>query len=209
MKKKSLIVLLLVAFIIFMIYIKLRDKSIYYVNIQDIYDSVEYSYPIRNEIEKKEKLEKFVEFRYEDLRITDLIQMIRENDYIYVDHKKQTIQNALIKADIITLFVGMNEVSYGLSKKHSEDIYNYMDTLLLDIETLLEEIKKYSKEEVFFIGYYYELEKDKVYITYLNEKLEKICKKEGVTYIPNETYLKKNKNIANIQSSVLNKFTFS
>jgi hypothetical protein len=192
-----------------MIYIKLKDKSIYYVNIQDIYDSVEYSYPIRNEIEKKEKLEKFVEFRYEDLRITDLIQMIRENDYIYVDHKKQTIQNALIKADIITLFVGMNEVSYGLSKKYPEDIYNYMDTLLLDIETLLEEIKKYSKEKVFFIGYYYELEKDKGYITYLNEKLEKICKKEGVTYIPNETYLNKNKNIANIQSSVLNKFTFS
>ena len=91
MKKKSIIVLLLVALIIFMIYIKLKDKSIYYVNIQDIYDSVEYSYPIRDEIEKKEKLEKFVEFRYEDLRITDLIQMIRENDYIYVENKKQTI----------------------------------------------------------------------------------------------------------------------
>ena len=209
MKKKSIIVLLLVALIIFMIYIKLRDKSIYYVNIQDIYDSVEYSYPIRDEIEKKEKLEKFVEFRYEDLRITDLIQMIRENDYIYVENKKQTIQNALIKADIITLFVGMNEVSYGLSKKHKEDIYNYMDTLLLDIETLLEEIKKYSKEEVFFIGYYYELEKDKEYIVYLNTKLEKICKKEGITYIPNDVYLKKGKNIANIQASVLNKFTFS
>ena len=135
--------------------------------------------------------------------------MIRENDYIYVENKKQTIQNALIKADIITLFVGMNEVSYGLSKKHKEDIYNYMDTLLLDIETLLEEIKKYSKEEVFFIGYYYELEKDKEYIVYLNTKLEKICKKEGITYIPNDVYLKKGKNIANIQASVLNKFTFS
>lgn len=209
MKKKSIIVLILVAFIIFMIYIKLRDKSVYYVNIQDIYDSIEYSYSIRDEIEQKEKLEKFVEFRYEDLRITDLIQMIRENDYIYVENKKQTIQNALIKADLITLFVGMNEVSYGLSKKHKEDIYNYMDTLLLDIETLLEEIKKYSKEEVFFIGYYYELEKDKEYIAYLNEKLEKLCTKEGVTYVPNDAYLKKGKNIANIQKSVLNKFTFS
>lgn len=209
MKKKSIIVLILVAFIIFMIYIKLRDKSVYYVNIQDIYDSIEYSYSIRDEIEQKEKLEKFVEFRYEDLRITDLIQMIRENDYIYVENKKQTIQNALIKADLITLFVGMNEVSYGLSKKHKEDIYNYMDTLLLDIETLLEEIKKYSKEEVFFIGYYYELEKDKEYIAYLNEKLEKLCIKEGVTYVPNDAYLKKGKNIANIQKSILNKFTFS
>lgn len=209
MKKKSIIVLILVAFIIFMIYVKLRDKSVYYVNIQDIYDSIEYSYSIRDEIEQKEKLEKFVEFRYEDLRITDLIQMIRENDYIYVENKKQTIQNALIKADLITLFVGMNEVSYGLSKKHKEDIYNYMDTLLLDIETLLEEIKKYSKEEVFFIGYYYELEKDKEYIAYLNEKLEKLCTKEGVTYVPNDVYLKKGKNIANIQKSILNKFTFS
>lgn len=209
MKKKSIIVLLLVAFIIFMIYIKLRDKSVYYVNIQDIYDSIEYSYSIRDEMEQKEKLEKFVEFRYEDLRITDLIQMIRENDYIYVESKKQTIQNALIKADIITLFVGMNEVSYGLSKKHKEDIYNYMDTLLLDIEILLEEIKKYSKEEVFFIGYYYELEKDKEYITYLNEKLEKLCIKEGITYIPNDAYFKKDKNKDNIQKSILNKFTFS
>ena len=209
MKKKSIIVLGLVACIIFMIYIKLRDKSIYYVNIQDIYDSIEYSHAIRNELEDMEKLEKFVEFRYEDLRITDLIEMIRENDYVYIDNRKQTIQNALIKADLTTLFVGMNEVSYGLSKKNKEDIYNYMDTLLLDIETLLEEVKKYSKEEVFFIGYYYELEKDKEYIAYLNEKLEKICKREGVTYIRSDVYFEQNKNIIDIQSDILDKFTFS
>lgn len=207
MKKKSIVVLLLVALIIFMIYIKLRDQSIYYLNIQDMYGEMEYSYLLKESIE--EDLEKFVEFKYEDLRITDLINNIENNDYIYQNNKKQTIQNALIKADMITLFIGRNEIDYGLKKEEKEEIYAYMDTVLRDIEILLQEMKKYSKEEIFFIGYNIEEEKSEPYITYLNQKLEKICSKEKVHYIPMNQNLNQNQRIFQIKEDILSKFTFS
>ena len=207
MKKKSIVVLLLVALIIFMIYIKLRDQSIYYLNIQDMYGEMEYSYLLKESIE--EDLEKFVEFKYEDLRITDLINNIENNDYIYQNNKKQTIQNALIKADMITLFIGRNEIDYGLKKEEKEEIYAYMDTVLRDIEILLQDMKKYSKEEIFFIGYNIEEEKSEPYITYLNQKLEKICSKEKVHYIPMNQNLNQNQRIFQIKEDILSKFTFS
>jgi hypothetical protein len=165
-----------------------------------MYGNLDYSTNIKLNLEQKEKLEKFVEFKYEDTRITDLINNIRNNEYIYVNNKKQTIQNALIKSDLTTIWIGMTEISYGLTKESKEDIYNYMDTLLLDIETLLEEVKKYSKEDIFFIGYYAYYDSDKIYIEYLNKKLEKLCEKEGINYI---------ENVDNISDSILAKFTFS
>lgn len=207
MKKKSIVVLLLVALIIFMIYRKLRDNRIYYLNIQDMYGEMEYSYLLKESF--KEDLEKFVEFKYEDLRITDLINNIENNDYIYQNNKKQTIQNALIKADIITLFIGRNEIDYGLKKEGKEEIYDYMDTLLSDIEILLQQMKKYSKEEIFFIGYDVDSEKSEPYITYLNQKLEKICSKEKVHYVKMNKNGNQNKKILQIKEDILSKFTFS
>ncbi len=209
MKKRSIVVFVLVAIIIFMIYGKLKDKTIYYLNIQDMYEGMEYSYFIKDELKNQEKLEKFVEFKYNDLRVTDLMNMIENNDYIYMDNKKQTIQNALIKADMITLFIGMNEIQTGFAKATKEEVYQHLDSLLMDIEILLKEVRKYSKEEIFFIGYYTELEKEEEYIAYLNQKLQKLCKKEDISYIKTDVSLKKNKNLTNIHQDILREFTFS
>lgn len=209
MKKKSIVVLGLVAMIIFMIYMKLKDRSIYYLNMQSLYGEMEYSYLLKEGFEKKKPLEKFVEFKYEDMRITDLINKIQNNDYIYLDEKKQTIQNALIKADIITLFIGMDEIAYGLKKEEKEDIYAYLDTVLEDIEMLFLEIRKYSKEEIFFIGFYTEEEKEKEYIGYLNQKLEKISSKEKVHYIELASNTNKTEQMLKIKESILSEFTFS
>lgn len=191
-----------------MIYIKTKDTDVYYLNIGDEYienDGICYSSKIIHSIEKEYELEKFIEFKYEDYRVTDLINAIRNNDYIYINDKKQTIQNALIKADITTLWIGTNDFKYGLLKDNKEDIYNYMDTLLLDIETLITEVKKYTKEQVFFIGYYSELNDKQIFAEYLNEKVEKLCKRNKVNFIK----IKDNQNVyKDIASSILAEFTF-
>jgi len=149
MKKKTILILFLIVLIIFMIYLKTKDVSVYYVNFIDskLSFDTKYSSYIVNKLKEEEKLEEFIEFEYEDYRITDFTKAIRDNSYIYINDKKHTIQNALIKADLLTLNIGNNDIEYGLLKETEEDIYNYLDTLLLDLDTLLTEIKKYTKNK--------------------------------------------------------------
>lgn len=202
MKKRSMLILFLVISVVFLIYMKTRDKAVYYVNFSDEYTAKEYTYEIVNEIKMRGTLEKFLSFSYEDARITDLTNIIRENEYIYCDGHKQTIQNALIKADMLTISIGTNDLEYGITKYEEPEIYNYMDTLLLDLETFFEEVKTYTKEQVFFIKYPYEENK---YLAYFYEKVEKLCKKYSFAYID----IKDKKKIpASIKESIFAKFTF-
>lgn len=211
MKKKTIIILFLIILVVFLIYIKTRDNTVYYVNLTDEhieYYGSKYSNYIAEELERKDKLEKFIEFQYDDDRITDLIHSIRENDYIYVDEKKQAIQNALIKADLLTIHMGKNDIDYGLMKNNKEDIYNYLDTLFIDFETLLEEIRKYTKEQIMLIGFYTLDHQKQEYIEYFNQKVAKLCEEKEINFISVN-----NKNLENIslklKDDILAKFTFS
>lgn len=204
MKKKTILVLILIALIIFLIYVKTKDTSVYYVNIIDEnseYNGVKYSSMLLENFKNREKLEEFIEFEYEDYRITDLTKAIQNNEYIYINDKKHTLQNALIKADLLTVNIGKNDIDYGLLKKEKEEIYNYLDTLLMDLDILLSEIRKYTKEQVMLIGYKKIDDCNKEFIEYFNLKAEKICNKMNVEYISvNEDN--------DILNSILSKFTF-
>ena len=192
-----------------MIYLKTKDVSVYYVNFIDskLSFDTKYSSYIVNKLKEEEKLEEFIEFEYEDYRITDFTKAIRDNSYIYINDKKHTIQNALIKADLLTLNIGNNDIEYGLLKETEEDIYNYLDTLLLDLDTLLKEIKKYTKEQIMLIGYYdFEKEKEK-YVEYFSLKVEKICNKIGIKYINDKKINSGNVNL-DISNHILSEFTF-
>lgn len=202
MKKKSILVLVLVILIVFLIYLKTRDKDVYYLNFGDEITQIGYATDLKKFFEEKEKLEKFVEFYYEDARITDLMNSIRNNDYIYIENHKKTIQNALIKADLITISVGKNDLEYGLLKKDEIEIYNYMDTLLLDLENFFTEVRKYSKEQIHYLGYFDENSK---YLTYFYEKVEKLCKKYEIELILFADNMEK---ITAIKNQVIAKFTF-
>jgi len=209
MKKKTILILFLIVLIIFMIYLKTKDVSVYYVNFIDskLSFDTKYSSYIVNKLKEEEKLEEFIEFEYEDYRITDFTKAIRDNSYIYINDKKHTIQNALIKADLLTLNIGNNDIEYGLLKETEEDIYNYLDTLLLDLDTLLKEIKKYTKEQIMLIGYYdFEKEKEK-YVEYFSLKVEKICNKIGIKYINDKKINSGNVNL-DISNHILSEFTF-
>lgn len=192
-----------------MIYLKTKDVSVYYVNFIDskLSFDTKYSSYIVNKLKEEEKLEEFIEFEYEDYRITDFTKAIRDNSYIYINDKKHTIQNALIKADLLTLNIGNNDIEYGLLKETEEDIYNYLDTLLLDLDTLLTEIKKYTKEQIMLIGYYdFEKAKEK-YVEYFSLKVEKICNKIGIKYINDKKINSGNVNF-DISNHILSEFTF-
>ena len=107
MKLKGLLVGSCAIFFIFLIYLTTLDKKVYYVALGDflakgIGDN-QYSEEIQQNLEKKGKLEKYVEeFMRDDMRTTDYIKMIEENETRQVEGKTQTLKHALMKADLLT-----------------------------------------------------------------------------------------------------------
>ena len=61
-----------------------------------------------------------------------------------------------MRADIITLSTGLNELLYKLQNENldSYQMYKYIDNLIEDIDDLIDIIKKYCKEDIFILGYY-------------------------------------------------------
>ena len=177
MKKILLIIFIIIN--IFIIYILNIDKKTYYVNLSD--NKVEYSTIIKNKIGKK--LEKYINYTNNDYRVTDLINDINDNIEI---KDNQTIQNALIKADILTIKIGNNELNYKANNKNINELFEYSDELIDDIEELFKLIRIYDKEKIYFIGFkndktsYY----DEIY-EYLNLKLKDLCSNYDIIFVDN------------------------
>lgn len=127
-------------------------------------------------------------FIKEDLRIKDLIEMIKNPNLT----SKETLSNALKNADLITLSVGSDELfsklrsSYNINKTN----YKYADSMINEIKELLKEIRKITNKRIYIIGYYNpikETEENSSSITtlfnYLNTSFINIEKEYNIKYI--------------------------
>ena len=184
--------LILVILFIFLINLSNQDNKIYYVNI-DSTNSLTYNKKIYNEYKKNNKLKKYINyFSKKDYRTTDLIKDIEENKKI----NNQTIQNALIKSDILTLYIGINDINYKLNNK--EELYDYTDQVIDDIERLIKLIREYSKEKIYVIGFKNNKNSSyNDYFKYTNDKLKIICSEYKVIYININNNKINNKNVIN------------
>lgn len=114
-----------------------------------------------------------------DYRIVDLISDINNNEKITYNNKEYTYQNLLIKSDKLVFSIGINDLIY--IKNVNINKYEYIDNLLVDLEDLFKLIRKYNKEQIYFVNYYNILE-DK-YIIYLNKRIEDIVKDYNINII--------------------------
>ena len=199
MKIKTILFLIIVSLLIFLIYLTNKDQEIYYVNI-DATNGNKYNEIIKKNYLEKKKLEQYVnEFSKKDYRTTDLIRDIKDNKKI----NEKTIQNVLIKSDILVLNIGINDINYKIGNTNKEELYNYTDQVLLDIEELLKLVRTYSKEKIYFIGFknnkglsYNE------YFSYTNKRLKSICDEYNIYFID----IDKEENIDNnVTKYILNK----
>ena len=158
------------------------DKKIYYVNISDSY--IKYNKDIKNSLFKINKLEQYINYQNINYRITDLINDIKDNRKISINGRKYTIQNSLIKADLLTIKIGSNEIKYKMNNKDIYALYNYMDEYLLDLEELFKLLRKYDKEKIVYINFLddYSDYIDEV-IKYLNLKIKDLCDDYDIKYI--------------------------
>ena len=163
---KKIFLLLLLCFIVFIIYELFLDRRVKYLYIgNNNYNK--YSEIIKEKYSPKE-YKKYI--RDDDYRVMDLINEIKDNNKI----ESRTIQNLLIKSNVIVIYIGINDLEY----KEELD-YKYIDEFLFDIEELLKLIRRYNNDKIYFLGYY---NKNK-YFSYINKELKKICKDNKINYI--------------------------
>jgi len=186
---KKIIFTLLVFLMIFLIYYFNINKNIYYVSIGDFLSYGKNSYSDNVNKHYKNKIDKYINVStIDDYRVTDLINDINDNKEIMVNKEKKNLQNILIKANYITLSIGMNDI---LNKKNIT--YDYVDQLLSDIEKLFILIRKYNKDRIDYLSFY-NIINNKELIDYTNSKLKGLCKKNSINYI----------DISNLNNHIIN-----
>lgn len=126
----------------------------------------------------KNKLEEYIIYGEVNYRIGELIRDI--NDNIKINNR--TIQNILIKSDLVIIEIGIDELYMALNVSNK---YEYLDEMVNDMEKLINLVKKYCKEKIIIVGYYNptrNIENQK-YVDYINEKYYDISKKYKINYL--------------------------
>lgn len=195
---KKILIVGLILLSIFLIYLGNMDKKVYYLALGDSlslsvtpYGSIDYGYTdgIRDYLKEKNLLEVFIkDYSKMGYRTTDLIRDINDNVKITIDGKEKTLKNSLIKADLITISIGTNDILSKLNTYKSfstKELYEHLDEYLNDLEKLFELIRSYCKEDIIFIGYYNFLNDNNLndIFVYLNEKTIELCNTYSINYI--------------------------
>jgi len=185
MRIKTLLYVSLVFILVFVIYLTTLDREVYYLNIG--LDNSEYSYDnyIYKYLKDKNKLEKYITgFVHKDDRVTDIIHMIEENESLVINDKKQTIKNALIKSDLVTISIGLNDINYKIGYSSINELYDYADSFLNDMNDLFEVLREYCKEDIILLGYYNSFGSyyDE-YFGYINREIASLAKEYNIEFI--------------------------
>ncbi len=200
--------IILIFILVIIIYMSNIDNKIYYVALGDSlaegidpYGKTGYGYSdyVRKFLEHKNILENYTKkFAKKGHRITDLIMDIENNKKMEIDNKKTTIKNALINADLVTISIGANDLFYKLGVNNLifdidnvENLYRYVDEIIIDMDKLIELIQKYCKEDIILVGYYNPLSNKKSLLArelepifmYINIKMTELANKYDIYYV--------------------------
>lgn len=217
---KLLIGFIVVGIILIIIFIFTRDKKVYYLSLGDSLaagqtpnNTISYSYGdyVADYLKDHEVLEFYTKgFSKSGYRSIDLLNDLNKNKKIKVGKNKITIKNALIKADLVTVSIGANDLFYKLnvgnefSIEQYDDIYDYVDEAMNDVDKLLKEIRKSCKEQVMVLGFYNPFtnfssalsSSVEPVVEYANAKMHNIVKKYNMdfvdihnTFLANNNYL--------------------
>ncbi len=189
MKKKILFIILCGIIITFWIYTQNKKEDIYFVSLGDgiatgmtAYDVEGYNFNdyLRDELDKQHRLENYIStFSSTNQTTEDLIFAIENN---YVDKESGlSIQQALNKAKIITLALGMDEIENFPNQ--SKNMHKRMEQYKKNMEKIIRLIRNFNHYQIFIIGLYdYHNEKSDS-IDQINEELQNLSNKYQITFI--------------------------
>ena len=196
---KKILIIGLVLLSIFLIYLDKKKKKVYYVALGDSLEKVYvnneevygYSHYIKTYLREKDVLERYCDdFAKVDTRSTDIISDINENKKMTTTKGSFSLKNVLIKADLVTLNINNEDIYNRLSDSNVvyNEIYDYIDTLAYDLDSLFKLMREYCKEDIVFVGFYNPfIESDNKdvldVLDYLNKKYKDVCKEYDVIYV--------------------------
>lgn len=195
---KKILTVIIIILAVFLIYLGFKDNDIYYLSLGDglaygttPYGGKDYGYAeyVKDYLTEEKKLEVFVDDLVNpNKRATDIIKDIKENREIEVNGKKKTFQNALIKADLVTISIGMNDFIKDLEINYDfgiNDLYNRFDQAYIDIEEMFKLLRDYCKEQIIMIGYYDPTHSETLdeFFDYVNGKINVLASNYDIIYI--------------------------
>lgn len=204
-KHLKFLVLVLTILSIYIIYQNNYNKALNYTSIGDglskgidSYGNIDYGYSdyIKDYLQENNLLKFYTkDFSSEEMSITTLKSTIQLDKKVEYKNTKINIKSILSESDIITMSIGLNDLIYKMSILDTTSIQKIdkiVDSVYNDFSSLITEIKKYYKEDIYVIGYYTS-SKYSYKINYGIEQLNKKYQKdENITYIATDYFLNKN-----------------
>ena len=214
---KLLIGIIVVSIIVLIINIITNDRKLFYLSLGDSLavglnsngkKVNSYGDYIKDYFDKKGKLEIYInEYAKSGYRSIDLLNDIKNNKKLRIQKKVITLKNALVKADIITLSIGANDLFYklklGSPNPDDVEIYEYVDQVFYDMENLFSELRSITKEKIYVLGFYNPFVVSSVdsandiepVIEYANEKLEWLSNEYNIRLINVQNVFSSGKNM--------------
>lgn len=195
---KKILIVGAILLIVFLIYLSNIDKKVYYLTLGDSLAYGEdyngrktkgYTGYVKDYLQNKNLLETYLNgFAAKGERINDLKTKINNNVSVTHQNKQITIQNALIKADLITISIGANDILVKVNQNQKinyDKLYEYVDHSATELDELLKLIKEYCKEDILLIGYYnpYPDEELTRVFEYLNKKYKEVSENNNITFV--------------------------
>lgn len=186
MKKKIIIIAILGSILSIIIYFYTRKDEVNIVSLGDgvsigmtPYNIEGYSYNdyLKSDYESIHRLNKYYEFGSFGKTVKELVYEIKENKTKSFKDNKIEIQRAINEADILTISIGMDELSEDKITK--SQILEYED----DIKELLSMIKMLNNKKVFIISLYTIKKEELPNIEKLNAIIRKEAENNKFTFI--------------------------
>lgn len=192
---KKIIFLIMIFLSLFGIYKLFNEPKINYLSVGDSlingvnpYNIEGYGYNnyIKNYLERNDMLRSFNNYYYNN-SLKGLTEDIKNNRTIMANNKEYFLKKILRESDVVVISSGMDELSFNYQEDNMDYNYQYFNKMYSDIEELIIEIKKYTINDIIFIGYYnptnkYTSDVDEFFYS-INERLSNLMEKNDIVYL--------------------------
>ena len=209
MKKIFYLVLSIIAII--SIYLEYGNKKYNYVSLSNnvVLNNRSYNDYIKEYLIKNNKLDSFNNL-FSNNSINGLIEDIKNNRTIMIKDNEYYLKKVLRESNIVVIDICMKRVIDNYSKYDININYRLFNKMLIEIENLIKEIRKYAKGNILFLGLYnptnyYDSKTDELFYD-SDIKLNNLLEKYDVEYIDLYEIVKNNQYKDNNIKSLLNSY---
>lgn len=186
MKKQIILTIIFGVFMAFLIYKMTYHEEMNLVSLGDgvslgltAYNVKGYSFNdyLRDYFEDSTILREYIfEFSSVDETSKSLLNKIINNEVL--ENNSLTIQQAISKAKVITISLGMDELN-NLKSLKTKDINNYISNM----NKIMNLIRNINQKQIFLVSLYKSEKLDKEIVEKINNQLKEICNKYQIIFI--------------------------